>query len=99
MHQLEQAIRAQLSYSPESGELVWKVNGRGRAKRAGAVAGTVNHHGYRVIHLGGKLLQDPTTDTHAFHGMLAIETMGNGKILTGGSRGEQQERTRKGNTM
>lgn len=46
-------VRELLSYNHETGLFVWLVNGRGRFKRAGAVAGTQNHWGYISITIDG----------------------------------------------
>lgn len=45
--------RALWFYDPVSGEMRWKVR-RGTKMRAGSLAGTIGHWGYRILSLNGK---------------------------------------------
>ena len=49
-------LQKELKYESETGAFVWLTSGRGRFKRAGAEAGTINRWGYRAICFGGKCL-------------------------------------------
>jgi HNH endonuclease/AP2 domain len=54
-------LRKLLDYDPVTGIFTWRVNGRGRYKRAGARAGTIKKRGHRqicidcVIYMAGPL--------------------------------------------
>lgn len=45
-------LRALVSYDPDTGEFRWLVT-RGKA-RAGAIAGTIGHYGYRIIRIAAR---------------------------------------------
>jgi hypothetical protein len=46
-------LRELLEYSPDTGEFRWKVKSKTRWVRPGAIAGCVDHHGYRRIVVAG----------------------------------------------
>lgn len=48
-------LREVLAYCPDTGRFTWRVSGRGRFKRAGNAAGTVNGHGYVAITIDGQV--------------------------------------------
>lgn len=50
-------LLAVLDYNPRTGRFTWRVNGRGRFMREGAIAGTVNGKGYRQICIDGVIYQ------------------------------------------
>jgi len=52
LDQLEGLMRDLFSYDPETGELRWKVGGRGW--RAGDVAGSITWNGYISVTVGGR---------------------------------------------
>lgn len=43
-----------IKYEPDTGVLRWRRSGRGRAMRAGDVAGCLTEYGYRVVVVGGR---------------------------------------------
>lgn len=49
-------LQKALKYERDTGAFVWLTNGRGRFRRAGAEAGTINRWGYRAICCDGKYL-------------------------------------------
>lgn len=46
-------LRQVLSYATDTGDFIWLEGGRGRYKRAGALAGRLSKHGYRIICVDG----------------------------------------------
>lgn len=43
-----------LDYDPKTGRFTWRVTGKGKGKRRGAIAGTIMKTGYRSISIDGK---------------------------------------------
>ena len=52
--ELKTAIADQLDYDSATGVFTWKINGRGKFKRAGAVAGSKRPDGYLSLCVNGK---------------------------------------------
>jgi hypothetical protein len=51
--QLKTAVAEEIDYDPVSGAFTWRKSGRGRFKRAGAVAGSVRPDGYLSVCVDG----------------------------------------------
>lgn len=49
----QEEIKRLFEYNPETGDFTWRVRTNGRCK-IGAIAGTLNELGYRLLSIGGK---------------------------------------------
>lgn len=65
---LKSAVADELDYDPETGVFTWKVSGRGRFKRAGAVAGCLSPVGYIHLCIGGRQYLAHRLAWIAYHG-------------------------------